>query len=47
MSKNKTVKHDRRPDDAPNIFIVLVHDTGPDLPTTFCDEVQTWTLVAS
>jgi len=26
MGKNKTVKHDRSPDVAPNILIALVHD---------------------
>ena len=28
MGKNKTVKHDRSPDVAPNILIALVHDAG-------------------
>jgi hypothetical protein len=47
MGKNKTVKHDRRPDVAPNILIVLVHDAGPTLPNTFSGEVLARTVVAS
>ena len=47
MGKNKTVKHDRPPDVAPNILIALVHDAVPSLPNTFSGEVQTRTVVAS
>ena len=34
----------RLPDDAPNILIVLIDDSGPALPTTFGGEVHTPTL---
>jgi hypothetical protein len=47
MGKNKTVKHNRPPDVAPNILIALVHDAGPNLPNTFSGAVLVRTVVAS
>jgi arylsulfatase A-like enzyme len=40
----RRVEPRRLPEDAPNILIVLIDDSGPDLPTTFGGEVHTPTM---